>query len=190
MSEILNNLPDNVLSNEEKQTLHNKINNVAPDDIDIVDVLNKNWPHITLFTYPKFEEEATAKNFEGDSCEETDYCLYILFKASEKFKEKFQRYPGSAVDDFTKDIEELANMAKNIIDNYEKKPYDLTSDKLDKDLVYEFCRMGRSYFPPAVSIVGSMASQEIIKMITYQFKTVNNTIIYNGVQSSLGCLTI
>ena len=63
-------------------------------------------------------------------------------------------------------------------------------NQLNEDNVFEFCRMGKGYVPPIVSIVGSMASQEIIKLITYQFETVNNTIIYDGINVTLSKIKI
>ena len=44
--------------------------------------------------------------------------------------------------------------------------------------------------PPVVSIIGSIASQEIIKLITYHFETVNNTIIYDGINVILSKINI
>ena len=50
--------------------------------------------------------------------------------------------------------------------------------------------MGKAYVPPCISIISSIASQEIIKMITYQFETVNNTIIYVEIGVNLSIFKI
>ena len=50
--------------------------------------------------------------------------------------------------------------------------------------------MGKSYVVPFVSIIDSIACQEIIKMITYQFETVNNTIIYVEIGVNLSIFKI
>ena len=76
----------------------------------------------------------------------------------------------------------MEELLKNEVNLLEIKPFEDINNYINKDYVYEFCRMGKSYVPPCVSIIASIASQEIIKMITYQFETVNNTIIYDGLE--------
>ena len=61
----------------------------------------------------------------------------------------------------------------------------LPIDGIGEEYVFEFCRMGKGQVPPCISMIGSMASQEAIKMITYQFDTVNNTILYDGINVTL-----
>lgn len=58
---------------------------------------------------------------------------------------------------------------------------------ISEDYLYEFCRFSNSLIPPAVSITGSVASQEIIKLITYKFYTVNNTVIFDMIHN---CISI
>ena len=50
--------------------------------------------------------------------------------------------------------------------------------------------MGKSYVVPFVSIIDNIVCQEIIKMITYQFETVNNTVIYDGINVTLSNIKI
>ena len=174
------------LSDEEKQELDKLVNNLKNDQIDIVEILNKNWPQASLFVYPDNDLEEEGKNFEPEFDEEQsflNFVWYLLFRASDKFFDKNKRYPGEKIDDFKKDVPELFELLKE-----EKKKitveFDL-GDYLNENNVFEFCRMGKGFVPPIVSIVGSIASQEIIKLITYQFETVNNTIIYDGINVTL-----
>ena len=60
---------------------------------------------------------------------------------------------------------------------------------IDNKFYYEMCRFSNSRIAPIVSLIGSIASQEIIKLITYQFMTVNNTIILNGITSKTSNFT-
>ena len=174
------------LSDEEKQDLDKLVNNLKNDQVDFVEILNKNWPQASLFVYPDNDLEEEGKNFEPEFDDESsflNFVWYLLFRASDKFFEKNKRYPGEKVDDFKKDVPELFELLKE-----EKKKitveFDL-GDYLNENNVFEFCRMGKGFVPPIVSIVGSIASQEIIKLITYQFETVNNTIIYDGINVTL-----
>ena len=180
------------LSNEDKTDLDKLINNLTNNQIDIVDILNKNWPQVSLFVYPNNDTEEEAKNFDPDQIDEDfeklNFVWYLLFRASDKFVTKNKRYPGQNVDDFKKDIPELFGLLKEEYNKLSVKPE--LGNHLNEDNVFEFCRMGKGYVPPIVSIVGSMASQEIIKLITYQFETVNNTIIYDGINVTLSKIEI
>ena len=114
-----------------------------------------------------------------DQNHKLNFVWYLLFRASDKFMEKNKRYPGQNIDDFKKDVPELFGLLKEEYNKLSNKP-DL-ENLLNEDNTFEFCRMGKGFVPPVVSMVGSIASQEIIKLITYQFETVNNTIIYDGI---------
>ena len=183
---------NNNLSNEDKNDLDKLVNNLTNNQIDIVDILNKNWPQVSLFVYPDNNLEEEAKDFDPDQFDEDfqklNFVWYLLFRASDKFVNKNKRYPGQNIDDFKKDIPELFALLKEEYNKLSAKP-DL-GNYLNEDNVFEFCRMGKGYVPPIVSIVGSMASQEIIKLITYQFETVNNTIIYDGINVTLSKIKI
>ena len=152
--------------------------------LEVINILNKNWPQASLFIYPDNDLEEEGKNFTPLSEDDEEhhflnFVWYLLFRASDKFFNKNKRYPGQNIDDFKKDIPELFELLKE-----EKKKISVEFDLgkfLTEDNVFEFCRMGKGYVPPIVSIVGSITSQEIIKLITYQFVTVNNTIIYDGI---------
>lgn len=62
------------------------------------------------------------------------------------------------------------------------KPIEFEYNIEDK-YFFEMCRFTNSRLAPIASIIGSVASQEILKLITYQFLTVNSTIIFNGIHS-------
>ena len=194
MRDIINNeIKENKnLSDDEKSQLDKLVNNLTNDQIDIVDILNKNWPQASLFVYPDNDFEEEAKNFDPDQFDEEfqklNFVWYLLFRASDKFMNKNKRYPGDKIDDFKKDIPELFDLLKEEYNKLSSKP-DL-GNNLNEDNVFEFCRMGKGYVPPVVSIVGDIASQEIIKLITYQFETVNNTIIYDGINVTLSKIII
>ena len=194
MREMINNeiKENNNLSNEDKKDLDKLVNNLTNNQIDIVDILNKNWPQVSLFVYPDNNLEDEAKGFDPDQFDEDfqklNFVWYLLFRASDKFVNKNKRYPGQNIDDFKKDIPELFTLLKEEYNKLSVKPD--VGNQLNEDNVFEFCRMGKGYVPPIVSIVGSMASQEIIKLITYQFETVNNTIIYDGINVTLSKIKI
>jgi hypothetical protein len=55
---------------------------------------------------------------------------------------------------------------------------------------HEFCRNSKSVVVPVTSMIGSMASQEIIKMITYQFKSISNTIVFDSIHNTTSLFKI
>ena len=101
-----------------------------------------------------------------------------------------KRYPGNC-EIWKDDVNLLKNEFDEEIKLLDKNiPFDVNSISNLNDYLFEFCRFGHSLLPPCVSIIGDIASQEIIKLITYQFETVNNTIIYNGIGVNLSCFKI
>ena len=180
------------LTEEEKKCLDSLVNNLSLDKIDIVDILNKNWPQTSLFVYPDNTQEKEGKNLDvyqiDEDFQKINFVWYLLFRASDEFEKKHGRYPGDKIDDFKKDIPELFNLVKNEFEGLSNKPE--IGEQLNENNVFEFCRMGRGNIPPIISIIGSMTSQEIIKLITYEFETVNNTVIYDGINVTLSNIKI
>ena len=180
------------LTEEEKKCLDGLVNNLSLDKIDIVDILNKNWPQTSLFVYPDNTLEKEGKNLDVDQFEEDfqklNFVWYLLFRASDEFEKKNGRYPGDKVDDFKKDVPELFNLAKSEYEGLSIKP-DL-GNELNENNAFEFCRMGRGDIPPIISVLGSMTGHEIIKLITYEFETVNITVIYDGINVTLSNIKI
>ena len=124
LKKIINEvLMENEFENKDKIT--NKINNNSTDEIDIIDILNKNWPQTSLFIYPNYKEEEKGKNLSEEEFDEDfkkiNFIYYLLFRASEKFFEKYKRYPGTE-EQFEKDISQLEELLKNEVNLLEIKP--------------------------------------------------------------------
>ena len=67
-------------------------NNLSIDKIDIVDILNKNWPQTSLFVYPDNTQEKEGKNLDiyqfDEDFQKINFVWYLLFRASETFEKK------------------------------------------------------------------------------------------------------
>ena len=48
------------------------------------------------------------------------------------------------------------------------------------ELLGEFCRWGGAEMHGVASVMGGIASQEVIKAVTHQYQPLNNTFIFNG----------
>jgi len=117
-----------------------------------------------------------------------NFIWLLLIKSSDLFHLKYKRFPGENLShtNFQEDIPLLKECYKELLrqNNYKEKLEKIEFDIEIKDnYFHEFCRNSNSVIMSATSILGSFASQEIIKLITYQFKAVNNTIIYDGIHS-------
>lgn len=163
-------------------------------EINYIDIICKNWPQISLFHYTSIEKEDRGTFFkENDFDEEhniTNFIWYLLIKASDIFYEKEKRFPGQGSHDkFDKDINDLRDALNIYLTNkLDNLPFD--SSRISDEYLYEFCRMSNSKMVPAISIISSIASQEIIKLITYQFESINNTVIFDGIHSTISTFKV
>ena len=80
------------LTEEEKKYLDDLVNNLTLEKIDIVDILNKNWPQTSLFVYPDNTEEKDGKNLDiyqiDEDFQKLNFVWYLLFRASDAFEKK------------------------------------------------------------------------------------------------------
>ncbi|MCQ2819438.1 MAG: ThiF family adenylyltransferase [archaeon] len=173
------------ISFDEKETVKQLMLNPEKDYIDFVDILTKNWPQISLFKYINERPFKLVLDQFDEEYQKLNLKYFILFKASEFFFEDKGRYPGvdsnwkedvSSLNDYVEKVKSLISDANG---------GDIPCKDVEEQYVFEFCRNGFSFMPPVVSMIGDMTSQEIIKLITYQFETVKNTILYNGVDVTL-----
>jgi hypothetical protein len=191
--EIINKISRRVLkeinwSNEiKKQQIFNYFDSLDKADPNYLDIICKNHPQISVFKFSTLREEtdnqfsAELEIFEDQS--RLNFIWYILIKSSSMFYQNYNRYPGE-IKNFESDIEPLKQCVNEFI-TQRNSELNFDINLIKDEFIYEFCRFSNSRIPPIVSIIGSMASQEAIKLITYQFKTIDNTIIYDGIHSTV-----
>lgn len=166
--------------------------------INYIDIACKNWPQVSLFQYNTLKEEETGNIFQENELDEPhinrNFVWYLLIKAADKFYQIYNRYPGETNHDKFNDDVEIFNEAVQTYLNDNSRinilPNGFNMEDIKREYIHEFCRNSNTQIPHLVSIIGSMASQEIIKMITYKFKTVNNTIIYDGIHNTISTFTL
>lgn len=181
-------ITDESLSLKKEQMLSTLIS----EEINYIDTLSKNWPQIHLINFGTINEEIAGCHFQSNDFDEehhkVNFIWYLLIKSADLFYTLYNRYPGSE-DDFISDVIKMKDsLLKYLEENSLKDKINFNlfeNEKAIEDLIFEFCRMGNSKIPTSVSIISSIASQEIIKLLTYQFKSVNNTVIYDGINSTL-----
>jgi hypothetical protein len=182
-------LKEITLSNEiKKQQVYSFFENIETADPNYIEIICKNYPQISVFKYSTLKEELiTPFSNELDIWEEDNkrnFIWYILIKSSDIFYKKYSRYPGECKN-FEADIQPLKQCISEFITQEKNSELNFDLCEIKDDHIFEFCRFSNSRIPPVISIIGSIVSQEAIKFITYQFKTVDNTIIYDGIHSTI-----
>jgi len=74
----------------------------------------------------------------------------------------------------------LISLSESLLKNWGIDSSNVEYRKYAQELV----RFGGSELHTIASFIGGLASQEIIKVITHQYLPLNNTYIFNGVNSS------
>jgi len=105
-------------------------------------------------------------------------CWYIALRAADKFHVAHGRYPGEKTDTFDQDFGDLKKFADEILVSH-----DLATDQLSAFLK-ELCRFGNSQIHNIAAILGGISAQEVIKLVTAQWVPLDNTFIFNGINST------
>jgi len=105
---------------------------------------------------------------------------YVVLRASDIFFENHKKNAGSSNDQMEKDTAELISLSESLLKNWGIDSSNVEYRKYAQELV----RFGGSELHTIASFIGGLASQEIIKVITHQYLPLNNTYIFNGVNSS------
>ncbi len=154
----------------------------------------KNAADIQVIRYRTIQEEleATDASKENDDLQmiittsdagiQCPALWYYVWRAADKFSSmNNSRYPGEGK------VNDISKLDQDAIDAFKLFPQHLTSTSLlTLDHAKEIARYGGMHqeVHNISSIIGGMASQEAIKMITGQYTPLDNTFIYNGITCS------
>jgi len=135
------------------------------------------------------EQDASKVNKESISMSLVDWlsgddspgegCWYIALRAADKFHEAHGRYPGEKTETFDQDFGELRKFADEVLSSLEFE----TSQVPDAHLK-ELCRFGNSQIHNIAAILGGIGAQEVIKLVTTQWVPLDNTFVFNGINST------
>lgn len=107
---------------------------------------------------------------------------YVALRAFERFQTELGHTPGEC--NVETDTSKLKSVASKILSEWG------IAETLSDDLVHEICRFGGAEIHSVSAFVGGCAAHEIIKIITEQYKPVNNTFIYNAITSESACFKL
>lgn len=144
----------------------------------------KNTRNIRVFQYPSLEKEfsslAGSELSKLLSLEENSNAnLYVLLRGVDHFASAYNRYPGVFDEDLEEDVSKLKAVTSMLLNSL-----GVGGSNISEDLISEMCRFGASEIHNVSSIIGGIASQEAIKLITKQFTPLSGTLVYNGIDST------
>ncbi|XP_002975259.2 NEDD8-activating enzyme E1 regulatory subunit AXL [Selaginella moellendorffii] len=146
----------------------------------------KNSRNLRVLRYSSLAEELGLKEvgaklqkylpFEGDNA---NYAIYLMFRAVDRFAEEFGRFPGAMADETVEeDAAKLGAIAHKLAGEIG------VDGGVSEEFVYEFSRFGGGEIHCVGAVVGGIASQEAIKLVTKQFTPTAGTLIYNAISST------
>jgi NEDD8-activating enzyme E1 regulatory subunit len=100
---------------------------------------------------------------------------YIALRAMEKFQTEHGYIPGEC--HVETDTSRIKSQAGKLLSEWG------ISLQVTDDLAHELCRYGGAEIHTVSAFLGGCVAQEIIKMITKQYKPINNTLIYDAITS-------
>jgi len=110
--------------------------------------------------------------------------LHVLLRAADRFVERYQRFPGTFDAEQEEDVAQLKSLAGAIL-----LESGVSGVGVCDDLVGEMVRFGAGEVQVVAAVVGAMASQEAIKLLTEQCVPLAGTLIYNGMQCTMSVMT-
>ena len=129
----------------------------------------------------------------ADSTKTVSACIFAAFRASNTFSETCGRFPGvrsseelatGDVDDF---VREDADRVFSLMTEWfaaSGTPLDESTTEVARDVAYEICRYANGQLYAVGAVLGGIASQELIKVITQQFTPMTRRLIYDAVHST------
>ncbi|KAM3961493.1 nedd8-activating enzyme E1 regulatory subunit APP-BP1 [Aphomia sociella] len=115
--------------------------------------------------------------------EEPDVMMvhYILLRASEMFQSEHCRAPGDWEPEA--DISKLKSCVTKLLSDISCSPFS------KDDHIHEMCRYGGAEIHTVSAVLGGCVAHEAIKIVTKQYKPVNNTFLYDGASTSTATFT-
>jgi len=104
--------------------------------------------------------------------------FYIVLRALLRFESEYKTYPGLLDRDVEPDVTRFKGILTKLLNDWN------SSVTIREDCIHELCRYGACELPSVAAFIGGCAAQEVIKLITKQYVPLDNTFIYNGIQST------
>ena len=174
---------------------------------DAVRLFCKNAAHLSVSRYPPMVlDMAPAADGAGPggatahcaqsallarACAAEDTCtnamLHLLLRAVDRCAAQLGRWPGTLDSAVEEDVPRLKAATSSLLAEYGPA---LSGVSVPDELVSEMCRFGAGELHCVAAVVGGMASQEAIKLITHQFVPLPAPLIYNAMDATTTLLAL
>ena len=110
---------------------------------------------------------------------DSELVYYILLRAADQFYSIYKFFPGDKDSEVESDVAQMKSIVSSLLQRWGMSMYSIRDEH-----IVEFCRYGGAELHSVAALIGGIASQEVIKIVTHQFVPFNNTFLYNSVTST------
>ncbi|KAL2328351.1 hypothetical protein Fmac_021778 [Flemingia macrophylla] len=178
-----------------ERLVRNTLKNIGRDSNSIprstIKSFCKNARKLKVCRYRLIEDEFNSPNLPElqKYLTDEDYSIavgiYILLRAVDRFAANYNSFPGQFDSAMDEDIPRLKSTAIGLLNDL-----GCNGATLAEDLINEMCRFGAAELHAVAALVGGIASQEVIKLITKQFVPMSGTYIFNGIDHKSQLLSL
>jgi amyloid beta precursor protein binding protein 1 len=161
----------------------------SPNQIsdETIELFCQNVNNLQRITTSKIEEELLVTNMEVlrealddpyDDPLQTPIIWYLCLRAVDKFQQQHGRWPGTKADSVDNDAN---NVWVHIQALCKENEADDLLPYICQDHAIEITKYAGYELHAIAAMIGGVAAQEAVKVITHQYIPLNNTYIYNGI---------
>lgn len=103
---------------------------------------------------------------------------YVALRSFDKFQTEYGYIPGDC--NVESDTARLKIVTSKLLNEWG------CHNSLSDDLIHELCRYGGAEIHSVSAFIGGCASHEVVKMITEQYKPIDNTFVFNAISTETG----
>lgn len=104
---------------------------------------------------------------------------YVILRGLERFISEYNTYPGQFDDQVEPDVLKLKTLIAKLLSEW-----GCSGSVVSDDRVHEVCRYGGAELHSVSAMLAGCTAHEVIKLITHQYKPINNTFIYDAITST------
>eukprot|EP00644_Phytophthora_capsici_P011720 jgi/Phyca11/529878/estExt2_fgenesh1_pm.C_PHYCAscaffold_500037 len=119
--------------------------------------------------------DLSSVDLEDEDKEQSPLIWYFMLRSVAAFASEFNRYPGSEDNAATQDGTWLVSKAKKLAAGSDVAAW------ITNDHALEMTRSCQVELHNIAALMGGVAAQEAVKLITHQFEPLNHTYLFNGI---------
>lgn len=128
-----------------------------------------------------------ARACAAEDAQRSNAMLYLILRAVDRCAAQLGRWPGTLDGALEEDVPRLKAATASVLAEYGPA---LSGLSVPDDLVSEMCRFGAAELHCVAAVMGGLASQEAIKLITHQFVPLPTPLMYNAMDSTTTLLAL